>query len=52
MWAEVGSTVLFITHDVDEAIYLADRVVVFSARPGRIKGIFDIPSRARAPTSW
>jgi ABC-type nitrate/sulfonate/bicarbonate transport system ATPase subunit len=50
VWAEVGSTVLFITHDVDEAIYLADRVVVFSARPGRVKGIFDVPfARPRAP---
>ena len=37
IWNDTRKTVLFITHDIDEAIYLADRVVVFTARPGRLK---------------
>jgi NitT/TauT family transport system ATP-binding protein len=37
IWNGTGKTVLFVTHDIDEAIYLADRVIVFTARPGRIK---------------
>jgi NitT/TauT family transport system ATP-binding protein len=35
-------TVVFVTHDVPESLYLADRVVVFSPRPGRIRKIFDV----------
>lgn len=42
VWAEQGSTILFVTHDVDEAIFLADRVVVMSARPGRIQQEFRV----------
>jgi ABC-type nitrate/sulfonate/bicarbonate transport system ATPase subunit len=42
VWAEQRSTILFVTHDVDEAIFLADRVVVMSPRPGRIRQVFDV----------
>ena len=41
MWDETASTILFVTHDVDEAIYLADRIFILSARPGTI--VEDIP---------
>ena len=43
IWSQARKTVLFITHQINEAVYLADRVAVMSARPGHVKGIFDIP---------
>src|SRR5438477_3976105 len=42
IWREARKTVLFVTHQIDEAIYLSDRVMVMSKRPGRTKKIFDI----------
>lgn len=43
IWSEARKTVVFITHQINEAVYLADRVVVMSPRPGRIKDVFRIP---------
>ena len=42
LWQETRKTVLFITHDLEEAIALADKVVVLSAGPARLKGIYDV----------
>jgi len=42
IWREARKTVLFVTHQVDEAVYLSDRVVVFTARPGTVKSIIDV----------
>jgi NitT/TauT family transport system ATP-binding protein len=42
LWQETGATFVFVTHDLQEAITLADRVVVMSRRPGRPKLIVDI----------
>jgi len=43
VWEELHQTILFVTHDVEEAIFLSDRVFVMTARPGKIKAEIDIP---------
>lgn len=43
VWEEHKTTILFVTHDIDEAIFLADRVYVMTARPGRIKKEIPVP---------
>lgn len=48
IWEKEGITMILVTHDVEEAVYLGDRVVVMQPRPGRIKRIIDVPlPRAR-----
>jgi NitT/TauT family transport system ATP-binding protein len=42
IWRANRKTVLFVTHQIDEAVYLADRVVVMTSRPGQIKAILDV----------
>lgn len=43
IWEQHKTTIVFITHSLDEAIYLSDRIAVMTHRPGRIKAILDIP---------
>lgn len=42
LWREHKKTIIFVSHDIDEAVYLADRIVVMSKRPTRVKKIFDV----------
>jgi ABC-type nitrate/sulfonate/bicarbonate transport system ATPase subunit len=43
LWEARGTTMLLVTHDIDEAIYMSDRIVIMSPRPGRIERIIDVP---------
>ena len=50
IWKNIDITVLFITHDLDEAIYLADRILVLKAHPGEVQEIIEVPvPRPRTP---
>lgn len=52
IWEKEGITMILVTHDVEEAVYLGDRVVVMQPNPGRIKRIIDVPlARERNRTS-
>jgi NitT/TauT family transport system ATP-binding protein len=48
IWERAKKTVIFITHALDEAVFLGQRVAVITSRPGRVKAIIDIPLRDRA----
>jgi NitT/TauT family transport system ATP-binding protein len=43
LWAELGATVIYVTHSLEEALLLGDRVVLLTARPGRVKRVFPVP---------
>jgi NitT/TauT family transport system ATP-binding protein len=43
IWAQTGKTAIFVTHSIEEAVYLGQRVAVMSARPGQIKSIIEVP---------
>jgi len=47
IWRATGKTIVFITHGIDEAIVLGQRVAVMTARPGRIHRLFDVPASLR-----
>jgi NitT/TauT family transport system ATP-binding protein len=50
IWRNVNITILFITHDLDEAVYLSDRILVLKAHPGRVEEVIEVPvARPRTP---
>jgi NitT/TauT family transport system ATP-binding protein len=52
LWKQTKKTIVFVTHSVDEAVYLADRIVVLSSRPGSVREVIKIPwARPRDRTS-
>lgn len=53
IWKNVDVTIIFITHDLDEAIYLSDRIVVLKANPGEIQEIIEVPvDHPRSPEQF
>lgn len=51
IWADFGKTVVFVTHDVEEAIYLSDEICIMGTRPGRIIERLDVPLPRPRPRS-
>jgi NitT/TauT family transport system ATP-binding protein len=53
IWKQVDITILFITHDLDEAVYLADRILILDANPGRLRELMEVPvPRPRSPDQF
>jgi NitT/TauT family transport system ATP-binding protein len=50
IWRKIDITIVFITHDLDEAVYLADRILVLKAHPGEVAELIEVPvPRPRSP---
>jgi NitT/TauT family transport system ATP-binding protein len=50
IWRNVDITIIFITHDLDEAVYLSDRILVLDANPGRVNEMIEVPvAQPRSP---
>jgi ABC-type nitrate/sulfonate/bicarbonate transport system ATPase subunit len=45
LWEARGTTMLLVTHDIDEAIYMSDRIVLMTSRPGRVERVIEVPIR-------
>jgi NitT/TauT family transport system ATP-binding protein/sulfonate transport system ATP-binding protein len=45
LWEARGTTMLLVTHDIDEAIYMSDRIVIMTPRPGRVDRVIEVPMR-------
>jgi NitT/TauT family transport system ATP-binding protein len=43
LWKQIDITIVFVTHDLEEAVYLADRIVVLGANPGHVQEIVEVP---------
>ena len=53
IWRNIDITILFITHDLDEAVYLADRILVLKAHPGEVQELIEVPvPRPRSPMQF
>ena len=53
IWKQVDVTIVFITHDLEEAVYLADRILVLDAHPGRVREMMEVPvPRPRHPDQF
>jgi NitT/TauT family transport system ATP-binding protein len=53
IWKEVDVTIVFITHDLEEALYLADRILILDAHPGRVRELMEVPvPRPRHPDQF
>jgi NitT/TauT family transport system ATP-binding protein len=51
IWRNVDITIIFITHDLDEAVYLSDRILVLDAHPGRVREMVEVPvEQPRSPS--
>ena len=45
LWEARGTTMVLVTHDIDEAIYMSDRIVILTPRPGRVERVIEVPLR-------
>jgi len=53
IWKQVDITIMFITHDLDEAVYLADRILILDAHPGRLREVMEVAvPRPRGPDQF